>query len=82
MKAKVTKYRPKFEITLSAEEVVHLEAALDFANQSVGHPEYDRLTGAFGIFEDEQSDDLMYKLWRAFNNLRDDVMTSGGLDDE
>lgn len=82
MKANVIKTKPKFELQLTAEEVIHIEAALDYAVSAPNDREGERLTAAFGIFEDEQSDDLMYKLWRAFNNLRDDVMTSGGIDDE
>ena len=82
MKANVIKTKPKFELQLTAEEVIHIEAALDYAVSVPNVREEERLTAAFGIFEDEQSDDLMYKLWRAFNNLRDDVIEAGGLDDE
>ena len=80
MKAKMEKFKPKFEVTLSAEEVVHLEAALDYATK--GDQNDVTLDDCFGIFDDHQSDDLMYKLWKGFNKLRDDVLEAGGLDDE
>ncbi|NIS20037.1 MAG: hypothetical protein GWN89_08905 [Thermoplasmata archaeon] len=76
------KAKPVFTVSMSAEEVVHLEAALDFAVSAETGEQQERLTAAFGVFEDNQSEDLMYDLWRGFSKLRDDVMECGGLDDE
>lgn len=82
MKANVIKTKPRFELQLTAEEVVHLEAALDFAVSAANVNEQERLSACFGIYDEEQSDDLMYKLWRGFSKMREDVMLAGGLDDD
>jgi hypothetical protein len=80
MKAEVKKVKPTFHVELTAEEIVHLEAALDFATK--GNDVDVTLNDCFGIFEDHQSDGLLFELWRGFSKMRDEVMENGGLDDE